>query len=116
MSGTKAKFYLLSSGHRLLSLLPQRVSPDGHNVFFGTHSRLVPADTDTKGDLYDARVCTAIRTLHQAPAGQGRPLRRRRLPHPVPPPTTKPPAPSPSTAPATSTKNRPSRPAPRARS
>jgi hypothetical protein len=26
------------------------------NVFFGTHARLVPQDTDTAGDLYDARV------------------------------------------------------------
>ena len=43
---------------RLLSLLPQGVSPDARNVFIGTHSRLVPADTDTKGDVYDARVCT----------------------------------------------------------
>lgn len=26
------------------------------NVFFGTHARLVPRDTDTAGDVYDARV------------------------------------------------------------
>ena len=31
-------------------------SPDGHNVFFGTHSKLVPADKDEQGDLYDARI------------------------------------------------------------
>ena len=31
-------------------------SPDGKNVFFGTHSALVPADKDNQGDLYDARV------------------------------------------------------------
>jgi hypothetical protein len=31
-------------------------SPDGRNVFFGTHSKLVPADTDEQGDLYDARI------------------------------------------------------------
>jgi hypothetical protein len=32
-------------------------SPDGHNVFFGTHARLVPADRDGEGDVYDARIC-----------------------------------------------------------
>jgi hypothetical protein len=26
------------------------------NVFFGTHAKLVPADTDSQGDLYDARI------------------------------------------------------------
>ena len=31
-------------------------SPDGKNVFFGTHSALVPADKDEQGDLYDARI------------------------------------------------------------
>lgn len=31
---------------------------DGSNVFFGTHSQLVPQDTDGNGDVYDARVCT----------------------------------------------------------
>ncbi len=29
---------------------------EGANVFFGTHARLVPADTDDAGDVYDARV------------------------------------------------------------
>lgn len=32
---------------------------EGGNIFFGTHSRLVPADKDEEGDLYDARICTA---------------------------------------------------------
>ena len=31
-------------------------SPDGKDVFFGTHSRLVPADQDNQGNLYDARI------------------------------------------------------------
>ncbi len=31
-------------------------SPDGKNVFFGTHARLVPADQDNQGNLYDARI------------------------------------------------------------
>ena len=29
---------------------------EGGNVFFGTHAKLVPADTDSQGDLYDARI------------------------------------------------------------
>ena len=29
---------------------------EGGNVFFGTHSKLVPADKDEQGDLYDARI------------------------------------------------------------
>jgi hypothetical protein len=29
---------------------------EGCNVFFGTHSQLVPADKDEEGDLYDARI------------------------------------------------------------
>ncbi len=31
-------------------------SEDGSNVFIGTHAQLVPQDTDTSGDLYDARI------------------------------------------------------------
>ena len=29
---------------------------EGGNVFFGTHAKLVPQDTDSSGDLYDARI------------------------------------------------------------
>ncbi len=31
-------------------------SPDGKDVFFGTHAQLVPADRDNQGNLYDARI------------------------------------------------------------
>lgn len=31
-------------------------SPDGRDVFFGTHAQLAPSDTDQSGDLYDARI------------------------------------------------------------
>ena len=57
-------------------------SPDGKNVFFGTHSKLVPADQDEEGDLYDARIDGGF----PAPLGAGpcegdactTPRRRRR--------------------------------------
>ncbi len=35
------------------------VSGSGADVFFSTGDRLVPGDTDTQVDIYDARVCTA---------------------------------------------------------
>jgi hypothetical protein len=31
----------------------------GHNVFFETAAQLVPSDTDTQEDIYDARICEA---------------------------------------------------------
>jgi hypothetical protein len=39
----------------------------GANVFFSTADRLVPQDTDTQGDLYDARICTASEPCIAAP-------------------------------------------------
>jgi hypothetical protein len=45
-------------------------SPDGANVFFGTHAQLVPADTDNQGDLYDARICTSAEPCAQAARGE----------------------------------------------
>ena len=33
-------------------------TPDGGNVFFVTEARLLPQDTDTAFDIYDARECT----------------------------------------------------------
>jgi hypothetical protein len=48
---------LISSGEDPGPSLFLGASGDGSNVFFGTHARLVPADGDSAGDLYDARVC-----------------------------------------------------------
>lgn len=42
------------------------------NVFFGTHANLAPADTDSAGDIYDARICTAIEPcIASSSAGTG---------------------------------------------
>jgi hypothetical protein len=42
-------------------------SASGRDVFFSTADRLVPQDTDTQTDLYDARVCTASDPCIPAP-------------------------------------------------
>jgi hypothetical protein len=62
--------YLLSGGHDVSgttsfvcghqsSVYLLGADGTGANVFFTTGSSLVPADTDTEMDVYDARVCTA---------------------------------------------------------
>lgn len=47
---------LLSSGTSSQPTFFIDSSPNGHDVFFGTHAQLVPQDTDSQGDIYDARV------------------------------------------------------------
>jgi hypothetical protein len=47
---------LISSGRDAHPSFFLGSSPDGTDVFFGTHARLVPQDTDGAGDLYDARI------------------------------------------------------------
>jgi hypothetical protein len=51
------------------------------NVFFGTHARLVPQDTDEAGDLYDARIGGGF------PVGAGRgPCKGNTCENPTPAP------------------------------
>ena len=50
---------LISSGTDSAPSFLLGATPDGKNVFFGTHARLLPQDADTLGDIYDARVCEA---------------------------------------------------------
>ena len=50
---------------------------EGCNVFFGTHAKLVPEDTDNSGDLYDARIGGGFRNEHGRAS-----VRRRRLRQP----------------------------------
>ena len=47
---------LIGSGQDPLSSFFLDSSENGENLFFGTHAQLVPRDTDSEGDLYDARV------------------------------------------------------------
>ena len=46
---------LIGSGQDSISSFFLGSSADGSNLFLGTHAQLVSRDTDTEGDLYDAR-------------------------------------------------------------
>jgi hypothetical protein len=48
--------YLISQGNSQHSSKFLGASVDGSNVFFVTDAQLVPQDTDTLGDIYDARI------------------------------------------------------------
>jgi hypothetical protein len=61
--------HLISSGKDPSPSFFLGATQDGANVFFGTHAHLVSQDTDTAGDLYDARVCTAVDACIQPQAG-----------------------------------------------
>jgi hypothetical protein len=45
-------------------------SEEGVNVFFGTHTRMVREDTDTSGDIYDARLCSGSDPCIKPPPGE----------------------------------------------
>ncbi len=68
----EGKISLISTGQDALNSYFMGAGADGTNVFIGTHSKLVPADTDTTGNLYDARICTATEPcIEAAPAQEG---------------------------------------------
>jgi hypothetical protein len=48
--------FLISPGNTSEGSFLVGQSPDGNNVFFQTHARLVTQDVDSAGDIYDARV------------------------------------------------------------
>ncbi len=47
---------LISSANDTSNAYFLGASPDGSNVFIGTHAQLAPQDTDSSGDVYDARI------------------------------------------------------------
>jgi hypothetical protein len=47
-----------------------RVKVEGGNVFIGTHDKLVPQDTNSVGNIYDARVCEPESPCIKPPAGE----------------------------------------------
>jgi hypothetical protein len=52
----EGKLSLISSGQDASSSYFLGTDASGADVFFGTHERLAPQDTDSAGDLYDARI------------------------------------------------------------
>ena len=77
---------LISSGQSASRSYFLGASPDGRNVFIGTHARLVPADTDNQGDVYDARLCTESEPCIKPPPGKEGLCEADACSHPVPAP------------------------------
>jgi len=67
----EGKLGLISPGSDAYSSFFLDSSPDGSNVFFGTHAQLSPRDTDSAGDLYDARVGGGERALGETAQCEG---------------------------------------------
>jgi hypothetical protein len=59
---------LLSNGSSSHESAFLEATPDGSNVFFLTESSLLPQDTDTAFDIYDARECTPLSPCLTPPA------------------------------------------------
>jgi hypothetical protein len=49
---------------------PKGEKVEGGNVFIGTHARLVAADTNSVGNIYDARICVTESPCIQPPASE----------------------------------------------
>ncbi len=73
---------LISSGQDSSPSYFLGTDASGNDVFFGTHARLVPQDTDSSGDLYDARIDGGFPAPHGAAACEGDACQT-----PPPPPT-----------------------------
>ena len=58
-SATGGCVSLISSGSSSRESAFVEATPSGSDVFFLTAAQLLPQDTDTAFDIYDARVCTA---------------------------------------------------------
>jgi hypothetical protein len=61
---------LISSGEDAQPSFFLATNSTGSDVFFGTHAHLVPEDTDTAGDIYDARICAAANPCATRAAGE----------------------------------------------
>lgn len=62
--------FLLSGGRNALSARPQGLDQRGANAFFATPDQLVPVDTNTGFDLYDAHLDGGFEK-HEAPSCSG---------------------------------------------
>jgi len=66
-SSTGGCIALLSSGSSEKESAFLEATPSGNNVFFITAQQLLPQDTDTAFDIYDARECSAESPCQQPP-------------------------------------------------
>jgi hypothetical protein len=78
---------LISSGQDSSPSYFLGTDASGADVFFGTHSQLVPQDTDSEGDLYDARIDGGFSPTQGSAACEGDACQT-----PPPPPTETTPA------------------------
>jgi len=69
-SATGGCVALLSSGSPSKESAFIEATPDGSDVFFVTAAQLLPQDTDTAFDIYDARACTASSPCLTPTAGE----------------------------------------------
>jgi hypothetical protein len=61
---------LISSGTDAYPSFFLGASADGANVFIGTHANLIPSlNTESQGNIYDARICTAAEPCIKPPSG-----------------------------------------------
>ena len=67
-SPTGACIALISSGSSDRESAFLEATPDGSSVFFLTEANLLPQDTDTAFDIYDARTCTGASPCLSVPA------------------------------------------------
>jgi hypothetical protein len=79
---------LLSSGTSEHESAFIEASSTGNDVFFVTASNLLPQDTDTAFDIYDARVCTSASPCQTVPAPPAEACETTETCRPAPPPST----------------------------
>ena len=77
---------LISSGTSDRESAFLEATPDGGDVFFLTEANLLPQDTDTAFDIYDARTCTAESPCLTIPRSRGWRLREAETCRPAGPP------------------------------
>ena len=59
---------LISSGTSSNESAFMEATPEGSNAYFITAAQLLPQDTDTAFDIYDARICTALSPCLKPPS------------------------------------------------
>jgi phosphodiesterase/alkaline phosphatase D-like protein len=77
--------FLISSGESPRESAFIEATPDGSNVFFVTAAQLLPQDTDTAYDIYDARICTTTSSCLTPPVAAPPGCNRASACRPAPP-------------------------------